>query len=81
MATLTNEQIEQKLQLLAEKAKEMKAISDELKNCDREMLSEEDLDLITGGSLIGGFLIKVGKKIDGFIDKLEDWYHFGKKIK
>ena len=81
MATLTNEQIEQKLQLLAEKAKEMKAISDELKNCDREMLSEEDLDLITGGSLIGGFLIKVGKKIDGFIDKLEDWYRFGKKIK
>ena len=81
MATLTNEQIEQKMQLLAEKAKEMKAISDELKNCDREMLSEEDLDLITGGSLIGGFLIKVGKKIDGFIDKLEDWYRFGKKIK
>lgn len=49
MATLTTEQIEQKKQLLAEKLKEMKVISDELKDCGREMLSDDELDDVTGG--------------------------------
>ena len=67
MATLTNEQIEQKMLLLAEKMKEINAISDELQNCDREMLSDDDLDLITGGSKIGDFFKMIGKKIvDGY---------------
>ena len=62
MATLTNEQIEQKMLLLAEKMKEINAISDELQNCDREMLSDDDLDLITGGSKIGDFFKMIGKR-------------------
>ena len=58
MATLTNEQIEQKKQLLAEKLKEMKAISDEL-NCGREMLSDDELDDVAGGGKLGDWLSKI----------------------
>ena len=71
MATLTNEQIEQKMQLLAEKLNEMNVISDELKNCGREMLSDEDLDLISGGSKIGDFFKKIRNNIVDFMDYLE----------
>ena len=61
MATLTNEQIEQKKQLLAEKMKEMKAIYDELVEAGAitpdsplategmQELSEDDLDKAAGG--------------------------------
>ena len=49
MATLTNEQIEQKKQLLAEKMKEMKAIYDELVEAGAIELSENDLDQAAGG--------------------------------
>ena len=61
MATLTNEQIEQKKQLLAEKMKEMKAIYDELVEAGAialgsplategtQELSEDDLDQAAGG--------------------------------
>ena len=65
MATMTNEQIEQKKQLLAEKLKEMKVISDELKDCGREMLSDDELDDVTGGSKIGDWLQGILKKITG----------------
>jgi len=58
MATMTNEQIEQKKQLLAEKLKEMKAISDEL-NCGREMLSDDELDDVAGGGKVGDWLKKI----------------------
>ncbi|MBQ6745462.1 MAG: hypothetical protein IJR07_00215 [Bacteroidaceae bacterium] len=49
MATLTNEQIEQKKQLLAEKMKEVKAIYDELVEAGVIELSDEELDSVTGG--------------------------------
>ena len=49
MATLTNQQIEQKKQLLAEKMKEMKAICDELKEAGAIEISEEDLENVAGG--------------------------------
>ena len=49
MATLTNEQIEQKKQLLAEKMKEMKAIYDELVEAGAIELSDDDLDKAAGG--------------------------------
>ena len=49
MATLTNEQIEQKKQLLAEKQKEIKAIYDELVEAGAIALSDDDLDQAAGG--------------------------------
>ena len=49
MATLTNEQIEQKKQLLEEKTKEKKAIYDELVEAGAIALSEDDLDKAAGG--------------------------------
>ena len=49
MATLTNEQIEQKKQLLEEKTKKMKAIYDELVEAGAIELSDEDLDQAAGG--------------------------------
>ena len=50
MATLTNEQIEQKKQLLAEKMKEMKALYDELVEAGAIELSDDDLDNAAGGN-------------------------------
>ena len=52
MATLTNEQIEQKKQLLAEKMKEINAITNELVEAGAIELSEADLDKATGGAHI-----------------------------
>ena len=49
MATLTNQQIEQKKQLLEEKMKEAKAIYDELVEAGAIELSEEELDDVAGG--------------------------------
>ena len=49
MATLTNEQIEQKKQLLAEKMKEVRAIYDELVEAGAIELSEDKLDQAAGG--------------------------------
>ena len=51
MATLTNEQIEQKKQLLAEKMKEAKAIYDELVDAGAIELSDDDLDGASGGAM------------------------------
>ena len=51
MATLTNEQIEQKKQLLAEKMKEAKAIYDELVEAGAIELSDEDLEGASGGAM------------------------------
>ena len=49
MATMTNEQIEQKKQLLAEKMKEMKGIYEELVETGAWPLDEEDLNNVAGG--------------------------------
>ena len=51
MATLTNEQIEQKKKLLAEKMKEAKAIYDELVEAGAIELSDEDLEGASGGAM------------------------------
>ena len=50
MATLTNEQIEQKKQLLAEKKKEMKAIYNELAEAGAIEISDDDLENVAGGA-------------------------------
>ena len=55
MATMTNEQIEQKKQLLAEKMKEMKAIYDELVEAGALPLDEDDLDQAAGGIVLPPF--------------------------
>ena len=47
---MTQEQIEQKKQLLEEKMKEMKAIYDELVEAGVIELSEDDLDQAAGGA-------------------------------
>ena len=49
MATLTNEQIEQKKQQLKQLAEEMKAITQELAEAGAIELSEDDLDKAAGG--------------------------------
>ena len=58
MTTMTNEQIEQKKQLLAEKMKEAKAIYDELVEAGAIELSDDDLDNVAGGKseLLGHIL-------------------------
>ena len=50
MATLTNAQIEQKKQLLAEKKKEMKALYDELAEAGAIEISDDDLENVAGGA-------------------------------
>ena len=49
MATLTNEQIEQKKQLLAEKKSEIKAIQSELESAGAWPLDDDELDEVAGG--------------------------------
>ena len=49
MATLTNEQIEQKKQQLKQLAAEAKQLKDELVEAGAWPLDEEDLDQATGG--------------------------------
>ena len=51
MATLTQEQIEQKKRLLEEKKKEAKVLYDELVEAGAIELSEDDLDQAAGGWL------------------------------
>ena len=65
MATLTQEQIEQKQQLLVEKTNQMRAIIDELQEAGVIELSDEQLDGAVGGSKIGDWFKGVGKKIEG----------------
>ena len=68
MATLSAEQIEQKKQLLAEKAKQMKAIYDELVEAGAIELSEEELDGVAGGTdYRPQWLIDVTASIDSWL--------------
>ena len=62
MATLTEEQIEQKKQLLTEKLKEMKTIYDELVEAGAIELTDEELDAIAGGGAGGDWF----KGLEGF---------------
>jgi len=48
MATMTNEEIQQKKQLLAEKIKEVNSILSELKEAGAIELKDEELDQATG---------------------------------
>ena len=50
MATLTNEQIEQKQQQLKQLAEEAKQLKDELVEAGAWPLDEDDLDKATGGT-------------------------------
>jgi hypothetical protein len=50
MATMTQAQIEQKKQQLAEKKKEMKAIYDELAEAGAIEISDDDLENVAGGA-------------------------------
>lgn len=50
MATLTNEQIEQKKQQLKQLAEEVKKLHDELVEAGAIELSEDDLDDASGGA-------------------------------
>lgn len=68
MGNLTNEQIEQKKQLLAEKIKQMKAIYDELVETGAIELSEEELDGVAGGGKVGDWFIQLGKDIKKYLD-------------
>ena len=49
MATLTNEQIEQKLQQLKQLTEEVSALTKELAEAGAIELSEEDLENVSGG--------------------------------
>jgi hypothetical protein len=59
MATLTQEQIEQKKKLLEEKAKEMKVIYDELVEAGAIDLSDDELDAVAGGRMGWGKIADV----------------------
>ena len=50
MATMTQAQIEQKKQLLAEKKKEMKALYNELAEAGAIEISDDDLENVAGGA-------------------------------
>jgi hypothetical protein len=52
MATMTNEQIEQKKQQLKQLAEEVKQLKDELVEAGAWPLSEDDLDNVAGGLLM-----------------------------
>ena len=60
MVSLTNEQIEQKKQLLEEKMKQMKAIYDELVDAGAIELSEDDLEQAAGGFPIFSSVVPIG---------------------
>jgi hypothetical protein len=50
MATMTNEQIEQKKQQLKQLAEEVKTLKDELMEAGAWPMDEDDLDNVTGGT-------------------------------
>ena len=54
MAALTNEQVEQKLQQLKQLTEEVSALTKELVEAGAIELSEEDLEIATGGLRIVG---------------------------
>ena len=59
MATLTKEQVEQKMQQLADKLNQMKALSEELKGADAVELSDQELEAVGGGTALWEYVDKV----------------------
>ena len=57
MATLTNEQIEQKKQQLKQLSEEMNAIVKELQEAGEWPLDEDDLDQVAGGQPISSLYL------------------------
>ena len=57
MTTMTNKQIEQKKQMLAANLVEM---------------SDEELDVVAGGSKVGDWFLHLGDKIKGFFDGMKE---------
>ena len=57
MATLTNEQIEQKKQQLKQLSEEMNAIIKELQEAGAWPLDEDDLDQVAGGQPISSLYL------------------------
>ncbi len=70
MATMTNEQIEQKKQLLEEKVKQMKAIYDELVEAGAIEMSDEELDGVAGGFGLDDILRFFTYKVEGPIKEV-----------
>ena len=62
MASLTNEQIEQKKQLLEEKLKEVKALYDELMEAGAIELSDDTLGQAAGGHIWDGGQSRSGQQ-------------------
>ena len=77
MATLTNEQIEQKKQLLVEKMTQMKSIYDELVEAGAIELSDEDLDAAVGGGKVWDWITKKSKEL---VEAGQLTYHTAKAI-
>lgn len=65
MAALSQEQIEQKKQLLAEKMKEANAIAKELQEAGALPLDEDDLDEAAGGLSQGPVKLKLKRGPQG----------------
>ena len=61
MATLTKEQVEQKMQQLKQLAEEVNALTKELADAGAIELSEEDLEKVEGG-LLRFFFFENGRK-------------------
>ena len=57
MATLTNEQIEQKKQQLKKLAEEAKQLKDELVEAGALPLSDDELDNVAGGGLFSSLFV------------------------
>ena len=60
MATLTNEQIEQKKQQLKQLAEEVKALKDELVEAGAWPLSDDDLGEVAGGQSVSHIIRGMG---------------------
>ena len=66
MATLTDEQIEQKKQLLAEKMKEAKVLQDELVEAGAIPMDDDELDGVAGGRPGYGVIVGAYGPSDSF---------------
>ena len=75
MATLTNEQIEQKKQQLKQLAEEMKALKDELVEAGAWPLDDDDLDNAAGGVPNISHLNPLNRTPINESNPVEDLYH------
>jgi hypothetical protein len=75
MATLTNEQIEQKKQQLKQLAEEMKALKDELVEAGAWPMDEDKLDKVAGGVPNISHLNPLNRTPINESNPVEDLYH------